>query len=363
MRVRRGVLGLAVVVAAAAVLALAPAARAVVITTGVLTDPWGTPTPGTVHVYAWPLHEGTIDLPELGTADAGPDGSFSVSTEDLSGLAGLADQREGSVDLFIASYTPTASDDTVASIAVDRAPDGSVSARAARAVDVPRPASVRLQLTPGPRGRAATTGPSCPPPRTTMVRHFRRKTVIGELNNAFHDTTAGFAYGKKADSSISVAVHPNGEGWSLDGTTSVENSQSSTVGVHGQRRVARRYLSRFRYGEEKIVTCSLHSPEYRIRAERWNGGLWAERQNHTLNVCKNGNTYPGGSTFDRTDKAAVTWKNAATLLGIGFTARSGFSQWVRTHFSFGGPAKRRHMLCGSHGQPETVAPRIFSGRR
>src|SRR4051812_29738737 len=65
-------------------LAGASAADATTLTSGVLTNSNGAPSPGTVAVYASPAETGR--WPMLGSATAGPDGRFTVSVPDPSML-------------------------------------------------------------------------------------------------------------------------------------------------------------------------------------------------------------------------------------------------------------------------------------
>jgi hypothetical protein len=106
-------------------------------------------------------------------------------------------------------------------------------------------------------------------PKVTRVREYKRPVTIGELNNAYRDTTGSFAYGERADSQISVGLSLDGDRWSLEGSTHVGNSESAEVGIVRKGRYARRLRSNFIFSKYKYSLCPAPhrgSHYYRIRS-------------------------------------------------------------------------------------------------
>ncbi len=332
----------------------------VVLASGQLTSASGKPTPGSVRVYAWPIHEGTITLPLLGTAKAGRDGRFTLRSARAAQLARLAGKK-GSVDLIVQGDTGRAGAETVFSSRV-RSTAGGLVASAARAGGDQPPPFLRLRAKTPAGANASSGGPPCSQYREEKLGGKQAYTVIGELNNAYGDTESSFSYGASADSEIGVAVAAKGKGWDLDGSTHIGNTTSASVGKTRKGRYAKRFYSVFRYAKYKEIGGCLPSPRYRIRAEEWRGGLRSHKQRGTLGRCNPGYPYEGGSTVTRTSKKAVSWSRGVSVFGVGLTVRSGFSKWVQTQYKFGGPDRRKHWVCGSHGESPFTAKRIFSGR-
>ncbi len=344
----------------------APAQAQPMLATGQLTDARGAPSSGTVVAYAWPLRSGTYTLPEAGRATAGPDGRFSIPASDPAALTRLAGP-DGWLDLDVEAGTPRSSGSTVFSRHVRVAAGTAASASMTASVPFLRvaarqvaPGGARMATAPGPCGDNAS-------PKVTKVASQNSPTVVGELNNAYRDTTASFSYGSQADSDIGVGVAAAGSGFSIDGSVHVSTDNSATVSRSRRGPYGRRVLSSFRYGKYRKQFRTARCPTQTIvKAEEWNGGLYDRKQRKTLGVCPRpprSTPYYGRDRFHRASKRAVTWAGGVSVFGAGLTVRSGFSRNVQTTFEFGGSTRRLHVLCGSGGQPPTKAKRIFSGAR
>jgi hypothetical protein len=68
--------------------------------------------------------------------------------------------------------------------------------------------------------------------------------------------------------------------------------------------------------------------------------------------------YGPETDFDREQERAVRWEVAASVFDVTFSAQSGYSEFVRAHWTFG--PEPDHLLCGDDGKP-AKASRIFAG--
>jgi hypothetical protein len=373
VRIRALLLGTMVLVAVAAAFAGGSSASSPsagpAIASGQVVDKAGRPAAGNVTAYAWPVKAGSHRLRRVASARAGADGRFRLRTTNAALLQRLG-RHDGSTDVILVTRTAGAVGDTVFSSRVVRdrgdafAAGGALGAGAGLG-SVPR---VRVKAThrvPAARASAVPCQGGTNGVRTKRLKGYKRRTIIGELNNAYKSATARFTYGQKADTQVSVGVSETGKAgtWSIDGSRHVGNSRSAEVSVPRRGPYSRRMYSNFIYGKYRILatTCGITRVSYKLRADKWSGGLSSRPQRRAINICTGGNNYPGrGGTFSRSSNRAVTWKRGASLLGVGLSVRSGFSQYVKTSFVFHG--KGPYRLCGSAGRPETEAGRVFSGK-
>lgn len=341
-----------------------PAQAQPTLATGQLADAHGAPSTGTVVAYAWPLRGGTQTLPEAGRATAGPDGRFTISASDPAALSRLAGP-DGWLDLDVEADTPRSSGSTVFSRRVRVA--AGTAASASMPANAPFLRVAAREVTPGGAHTATAPGPcgDNASPKVTKLASQSSPTVIGELNNAYRDTTARFSYGRQADSDIGVGVSVAGGPFSVEGSVHIANDNSVSVAQNAPGRFARKILSDFRYGKYRKHFRTPRCPDQTmVKAEEWLSGISNRKQRRTINVCRRGSSSPsfaGRSEFHRNTKRAVTWAGGASVFGAGLTVRSGFSRNVQTSFTFGGSTRRGHVLCGSGGRPPTTAKRIFSG--
>lgn len=358
----------AVLVTAVAALAVAaPGAHAdVVIAEGALHDELGAPVAATVRAYAWRL-DSSSSMPLLGSADTDATGHYriTVPTE----ISRYATQRRADVLLLA---------DTPSGLALD-AFTRIVPGAGASIATVEPPAALDLTAqTPvaGPGARAASGCRTMGKVTKRRLSSWPASTVVGEINNAYRDTTASFAYAQErhAESSISTAITPPLTGrvanvrWRL-GTRVRVNNRGGRVVVTRRGPFAGRVLTRFQYARYRVSTCGLRGENhwYVVRPEMWRGGYSTRRQRGTLNVCPAGGTsddYKGKGSFTTTNADAETFERGVDISSrIGFdlslSTKSGFSENVELHMSFG--PRRVHRLCGSDGLPAIRAPRVFSG--
>ncbi len=212
----------------------------------------------------------------------------------------------------------------------------------------------------------------CLPPSYHKLAEQVQPAVIGELNNVYSDTRASFAYGNRADSSITVWFNADGpDGPTVDGRKTVDNQSEHQEAMNGRTGAySRQLLSNFQFVRYFKQSWCLGLPSgEETRAENWIGSVDDSRkQRGTLRVCPRHNLnvtthYVPGAYFRRDRNAAVDWQGGASAFGLGFSVRSGFSKWVRLAYSFGGRNGKLHYICGSNGQPPSAAPRVFSGAR
>jgi hypothetical protein len=337
--------------------AVAPAGAAPVVS-GTLHDAAGRPAPGAVTVYAWPTGRGTRQLQVVGHAGAGASGRFAVDLSDPSAVASAVAPHDDWADFLVVGDTAGATGSTVTSAQVH---GGTATASATRAVesiivtaDHPRP--------------PASIAQGCAPPVSTRLGGTKSNGVIGEINNAYRDTSATFVYGERADTTTSVGFKPSGSSrWSLDGSVHRGTERSAEIGVIRNGPYSRKITSEFIVGRYRIVDpCRPSENGQRIKVDRWAGG-WDDgrRQTGTLNVCRPGapNTHKfrGTGYFERDEGRATTWSGGIEAFGVSLSTRSGFSRWVRLRFDFPRRPVRARYLCGSGGADIHRALRIFSG--
>lgn len=367
---------------AIALIGAAPASAATVLTSGTLTDAAGLPAPGTVRVYAWPHHSRAMTLPLVGTAQAGAGGEFTVVARDAGRLLELAGQRDGWLDFTAAADTLSGSGEwtftgfvarTAAGVRVT--PDDAVTTRAgaariASAAPAPR-ISIRADRSRPALATAARNGePRCRNERqVTRPRYSRALAVVGELNNAYDDGTQGrFTYGREhtADTEFGIAVSSDGgDTWFIGGENHVGDYGSATF-PQAKRRYARKLRTLFEFSHQaaRNNTCAVF--DHYIRATSWIGGTNSDlRQPGALNRCDPhylGPGFEGGGEFHRKRNEAVRWTRGAAAFGVYLTAQSGFSENVSLDYTFGGPRRKRHYLCGPDGRSSPYeAGRVYSG--
>jgi hypothetical protein len=334
-----------------------PAGAAPVVT-GTLHDAAGNAAPGVVTVYAWPTGPGKREMREVGRAAAGPSGRFGVDVSDPLAAASAVAPRDDWGDFFVVGDTAGAAGSTVTSARIRH---GTATASSVRPAE-------RIVLTADSPRRRARASQGCAPPVSTRLGGEKSDGVIGEINNAYRDTSASFAYGERADTTASVAFKPSSGGWSLDGSVHRGTERENEIAVIRNGRYSRKITSEFIVGRYRIVDpCRPSENGQRIKVDRWAGG-WKDgrRQTGTLNVCRPGaastQKFRGYGVFSRDDGTATTWSGGIEAFGVGLNTRSGFSKWVRLRFDFPRrPESRERYLCGSGGLDVNHAERIFSG--
>lgn len=330
--------------------------------TGEVTDAHGRPVDSEIAVYAWPVHEGTIELEQVGAAESDGSGQYEVQIQPSERIVEQVDDQGGWVDLMVYASPAGDAQKPVAESAISvPLTDDAAGARA----KANAPVRKRVDMTPvDPRQRRAASA-GCGPPHSSKLAKEVKQTTIGELNNAYGDTRASFDYSRGASSEIGVATSTavGGPYVSAGFTHNVSNTDSAGVGLTRAERYGKRLLSQFEYG--KYVSAYCGSARYYWRADEWQGGIDQEGQGDTLDRCET--RQPSAqqapdSRFIRNRASAETYSNAVQIGGFNATARSGFSQSVTTRFDFGRKHKR-YWVCGNKNDPPTQAGRIFTGSK
>jgi hypothetical protein len=340
------------------------------------------PAPGTIRVYAWPHSSRAMTLPLVGTAHAGAGGEFTVVADDPRTLLELALQRDGWLDLtataetisgrgewtftgFVSNTTSgvrVASDDaTRARAGVARIASHAAEPRIAIRADRPRPLLAAA---------SRSAGPPCRNERqVTKPRYSRALAVVGELNNAYNDGTRGrFTYGRHetADTDFGIGMSSDGgDSWFIGGENHIGDSGSAPF-PPATRRYARKLRTLFEFSHQaaRNNTCAVF--DHYVRAESWIGGTNSDlRQPGALNRCDPAHFhggFEGKSGFHRSREEAVRWTRGVAVFGVYLSAQSGFSENARLDYTFGGPVRKSHYLCGPDGRSSPYeAGRVFSG--
>ena len=370
------------IAAAGALLGAAPASAATVLTSGTLADAAGMPAPGTIRVYAWPHSSRAMTLPLVGTTQAGAGGEFTVVADHARELLDLARQRDGWLDFTATAETISGSGEWTFTGFVSRTPEGvrvtsgdAVSTRAGAARIASQRGEPRIAIRAGRRRpllakAAAQRDEPCRNERqVTEPKYTRALAVVGELNNAYNDGTRGrFTYGREhtADTEFGIAISSDGgDTWFIGGENHIGDYGSVTF-PPAMRRYARKLRTLFEFSHQaaRNNTCAVF--DHYIRATSWIGGTNSDlRQPGALNRCDPrylGKGFEGKGFFHRTRTRAVRWTRGAAAFGVHLTTRSGFSENVTLEYSFGGPPRKRHYLCGPDGRTSPYAAgRVFSG--
>jgi hypothetical protein len=234
---------------------------------------------------------------------------------------------------------------------------------------------VRLELRPGAPGvrrlnaaqlRAAAIGWAQPEEAycdETVLSSTSSPTVIGELHK-WKDATASFTYGQTADSDIGAQSRESNGNWTVEAAIHISNSRSASVSWSGgaaNRTFGRQLTSNFQY-EEQLWGGAYCSFLY-VRSVGWNGGAtWGGDVSTWDDKCDTspyGDVYKAGTSFDRNSSRAHNYRTGATVFGLGLTAQSGYSTYVKQHWSFG-TAYTNHWMCGDHAH-ETTSAIVYAG--
>ena len=374
--------GRCVLCAALLLLIAAPAATAGTrLTTGTLTDANGRPAAGEVRLYAFPLTDRAMTLPLVGSATTGPDGAFTIDALDDRRLLRLAEQRDGWLDFTAVADTAGYQGTWSFTLFVD-ARGGAVRAVPPDAVTtsdgVARAATRSGMLASHIAVKARRAVPShaygsqlgtCENKRQERRPVVTRElAVVGELNNAYNDGTRGtFTYSrnKTADTMIGIAETYGGV-WHITGEKHIADKGQVSF-PRATRRYSRRLKSLFEFTKYQVRNNTCAEWDQYIRATAWIDGTNSEtRQKATLDRCNRHvlEGFEGDTTFQRYRVEAVRWLRGAQAFGVSLTTRSGFSENVTLDYSFGGPVRKKHYLCGEDGvsSPYTSG-RVFSGAR
>jgi hypothetical protein len=353
--------------AVAGALTFAPAASATTLVQGTLRDDHGLPAAGRVQVLAWPSSSGRSALPTVGLVQVGADGRFAVPLSDPAALAGAADGT-GNVDLMAIAQTAGDGGGRVFSAQFNLAANGQIAVASSRRSTAVPTISITADRPLGPIARQSIPVPCLHTTQTDLANPVEVYAPIGEINNAYADTTATFSYGKTADSSISTAYQADGgkdeTAWKIDGSVYRDNTLSDDITMSLKGPVSRRVNTQFKFHVYRISGCLWENGLHvKPTKNAWAGGVVpGVKEHNTLNVCRGGQDFSGFTGFSRASGHATTFSNSFSVFGVSLGIRSGFSEHAGIHYEFGGGLNTMHRLCGSNGKDINEAPRIFSGR-
>lgn len=340
---------------------------------GTLTNPAGKAVTGAVVLQAWPLEAPvgkTVRNPIVARTSTDQAGRFTLDarvTRKLRRMALSNSQRR--IDFTVRGVGAG----RVAEYTVSRflTKDGRLVAAGAESLASASKASgdrVPLKLDERLKPQARASSPAriadeCTSNDTSEGKKIAQ-TVIGELNNAYRDTKAWWAYGLNGTSEFSVGVI-SGDDISLDGSVSVKNADGSTVEAGPVGLYSRRQYSEFQFEKTRKSSGCTGVVKHEVRAIKWLGDGTSKKQRGAIRVCSKTDRlktaiHEGGRGYRRDREDATEWEGGANVYGIGLNVKSGYSKAVRAKWKFGGPRKRLHYLCGDDGPP-TEAGRIFSG--
>jgi hypothetical protein len=345
------------------------------IVSGLLADATDNPVAGAVELYAWPTGRQVevgqaMQLVPVGHDRVTDDGLFRITGDLTPDLAELARLNGGYVNFVLQAAAAGVIEETHFSRYVGDTPITAQEAgRPHRPVEwraspeeSAEPVHMRLQNAPA---TSSTSGDRPIHPMQggcwglTLVEKEPRDTVIGELRAPLDTESAIFSYGKRSDSEIGVAGRAANGPWSLSGSFHVANAQEGEVTQRALSGEHLLVLSRFMY-EKYEFNCPSGKRE-RVVPAGWMGDV--HPQPTTVHGCRrtvedNRGYYGAGGTFTRVKEKAVRWDGAVDAYGASLTARSGYSKYVKSNWSFG--RDFRHILCGDDGPP-AEAGHIFAG--
>jgi len=351
---------------------------------GTLTDGTGAPVPGTVLLMLQPPAgpPGTTNVvPVAASQQVGADGRYALALDPTApAVAQALADGNGWVTFTLVAQAQGLSVDTMLSRAYGPGPAGSLVAtnshltRGWRTRDgAPRP--VRLELQAGAPGvrpmsaaqrRAAAIGWSHPDEAycdETVLSSTSAPTVVGELHK-WKDATASFTYGQTADSDIGAQSRETNGDWTVESAIHISNSRSAAVSWSGgaaNSTFGRQLTSNFQY-EDQLWGGAYCSFQY-VRSVGWNGGAtWGGDVSTWDDQCDTspyGDVYKAGTSLDRNSSRAHDYRTGATVFGLGLTAQSGYSTYVKQHWSFG-TAYTNHWMCGDHAH-ETTSAIVYAG--
>jgi len=346
-----------------------------IVVSGQLTDGQGAPVTGTIALLLQPPPGAagtTHDVPIAASQQVGDDGHYALALDPSApAVAQALAAGDGWITFTLVARSAGLEADTMLSRAYGpsvAAHQGALAAsRRAVAGWVTRDGSaqpVKLRLRPGP----ATTPPGLVQPSTDYCSEYvwatsSTPTVIGELHK-WKDATASFTYGQTADSDIGAESRDSGGNWEVESAVHISNSRSASVTWSGgdtNSMFGRQLTTNFQY-EDQLWGGTACSFEY-VRSVGWNGGAtWGGDVSSWDNHCDTspyGDVYKAGSNFDRSSSRAHNYRVGATVWGLGLTAQSGYSTFVKEHWSFGS-AQLNHWMCGDNAH-ETTSAIVYAG--
>jgi len=345
-----------------------------IVVSGRLTDAQGAPVTGTIALLLQPPPGAagtTTDVPIAASQQVGDDGRYALALDPSSPVVAPAlAAGNGWITFTLVARSAGLEADTMVSRAYGpsvAAHQGALAASRAVAGWVTRdgrtpPVTLRLH-----RGAGAAP-PGLVRPFTDYCSEYvwatsSTPTVVGELHK-WKDATASFTYGQTADSDIGAQSRESNGDWSVESAVHISNSRSASVtwsGGDANSTFGRWLTTNFQY-EDQLWGGAYCSFEY-VRSVGWNGGAtWGGDVSTWDNHCDTspyGDVYKAGSKLDRSSSRAHNYRTGATVWGLGLTAQSGYSTFVKEHWSFGS-AQLNHWMCGDNAH-ETTSAIVYAG--
>lgn len=323
-------------------------------------------------MLAWPDQEfarvgDEVTLVAVASTATDANGAFELRTAQTPALQSLAAQNGGYLNLVLRAAgepTPTASRFLsryfMASASPLDASSGSDTGDwMARPAEKASPVDLVVAQ---PRQSRPFEAGGCADSYKLLERRDAVPTVVGELQTPADTQQASFEYGKRADSDVSVAIRAAGGRWALSGEHHVGNSRTASVGkaragsnFHGQ------ILSAFDYGRYEHKNSCVIGTEEVIRPITWHAES-TERFYPSPGCGPNSrflHRFGPGHKFDRSTERSMVWGGAAEVFGASLSARSGYSEFVSSHWEFG-TNEAEHLLCGNDDKIQR-ATRIYAG--
>ena len=341
--------------------------------TGKLTSWAGGPAQGaTVTAYLEPRSvKGVRTLRKVATATTAADGSYEL-LGDAAALRHAA--HHGWVDLFLEAEDGRMA--TVATVSRNVADRGRSSASGpalpALEADVPLDAQ--------PRGSASAASNKCSngatygSPKRIHIDSKRAATPLGELFNAYKDTTAYFDFTTGAQTVVatqySAKVNGKFASFGASGSKTLTEGTTNSRSWHHKGKTSRMITTSVRYDLNETRTCGNSGGKtWRTIAAKdgTQKGLGLPKTTGGLKQCDGSESYPGGTDWSsqqsKTTTTARTFGFTIAGFGVETTSQSNFSSSVGVRYQFRGGPDKRHYICGPNGSSAEVGDRIFSGRR
>jgi hypothetical protein len=350
-------------------------AGAPIVVSGQLTDGQGAPVSGTIALLLQPPPGAagtTTQVPIAASQPVGDDGRYALALDPSSpAVAQALSAGNGWITFTLVARALGLEADTMVSRAYGPSVAAHLGALAASRQATAgwvtrdggtRPVTLRLHRSSGatPPGQARPLTDYC---SEYVWATSSTPTVVGELHK-WKDATASFTYGQTADSDIGAQSRDSGSNWTVESAVHISNSRSASVSWSGgdvNNMFGRQLTTNFQY-EDQLWGGTACSFEY-VRSVGWNGGAtWGGDVSTWDNHCDTspyGDVYKSGSRFDRSSSRAHNYRVGATVWGLGLTAQSGYSTFVKEHWSFGS-AQLNHWMCGDNAH-ETTSAIVYAG--
>lgn len=357
------------------------------LTFGTVTSPSGVPVVG-AHValiaepVAMPNAGKSIDLVDLATDVTDPHGNYTLNLPaDFTG-AGVADPGTGLItfDVLVdgdgintlttieTTVTPGTSASAASANTLTRAnlrgrtwatasstatdPNSELAADFTDTTPAPDPVVSYPEVDPSTTfDPNAVTAPFA---LTQVVKNFGGRWVaVGAWFSSTTGVNAQFAYTNGASSSLGIGVSLSGEFGSFHAEGTHSESTTATQGFptffHRQSLLDR---TLFTYKEFEVRQCYKEclAPTYKVVATAWRGGSDIQ-QVSTPSGFTNCVPEVKGSSWHRTNTAAITWTNGvamANVIGIDLSTQTGYTNEATLDIGY---TEGGHRLCGYGGFP------------